>query len=157
VALLVWSTKIPRLWSPPLTVPTNESRSSAFVGLGGIGGAFDADTEGTAGGCRREREKIGRSSVSDRVASGTAQSGLPRSGVTGDCTGASELTAAAGVAGESQGEGLDDGPVLFGAPISNPSAGSVEVEAETPSEGVRISVSRIKIRSGTLYLLMSRH
>jgi hypothetical protein len=156
VALLVWSTKIANLWSPPLTVPTKESRNSTCGGLGGTGGAFGADTEETtSGGGLREGEKIGRSRVSDRVANGTAQSGLPLSRLTGDCSGASDLTAGARVAGESQSEGLDDSPVLFEVPVSNPSAGSAEVEAGIPSEGARISASRIDIRSIALCLLMS--
>src|SRR5262249_28928119 len=46
-------------------------------------------------------------------------------------------------------------PALFRAPVSNPSASSAEVEAETPSKGARISANRIDIRTMALYFLMS--
>jgi hypothetical protein len=65
----------------PTMVPT--SVRGGRSGLGGTGGAgFATVATSGAGGCR-DGEKIGRSRVADKSASGTAHSGLPPAGGAG--------------------------------------------------------------------------
>jgi hypothetical protein len=86
---------MPKLCSLPATVPTSASCGrSALTGFGRGGGAAATGTGATAGGGRREGEKIGRSRVVASVASGIVHRGLAllaRSGSVG-FTGAAALT-----------------------------------------------------------------
>src|SRR5229473_7150605 len=102
--------KIPKLSSPAM-VPTSESCGrSARGGFGGGDGAFATGTEAiAAGGGRREDEKIGRSRVFDKLASGIAQSGLAlgtRSDAAGGGSGGLTTTVGA-AAGQSQSDDVD--------------------------------------------------
>src|SRR5689334_25443136 len=95
-------------------VPTSRSCGrSARCGLGGGGGSRAGGVDATAGGGgRRDGEKIGRSRVFDRRASGISQSGLAlgvRSGWTGGGCGGRTITTGDGAAGWSQLEAADGG------------------------------------------------
>lgn len=84
-------------------MPTSDSGGRSIRGgLGGGGGDLVAGAAATAGGGgRRDGEKIGRSRVFDKEASGIAHSGLAltaRSGAEGTWAGTMGLTTDPGVA-----------------------------------------------------------
>src|SRR5262245_10269842 len=89
-------------------VPVNASGGCSIrAGFGGAGGVVTASTAAVTGGGggRRDAEKIGRSRVFDKVASGIAHSGFSLrvcSDATGGGSGGRTSTTVAGVAGSSQ-------------------------------------------------------
>jgi hypothetical protein len=133
-------------------VPTSESCGrSARGGFGGGGGAFATGTDATAGGGgRRDDEKIGRSRVLDKFASGIAQSGLAlgvRSAAADRCSGGF-TTSGAGAAGESQSDDAETASARRRAStsMSAVSVGSAEVEAGTQSAAASRSASPVVAR-----------
>jgi hypothetical protein len=129
-------------------VPTSASCGRSTRAGFGAGGALASGNTVAGGGGRRDDEKIGRSRVLDKVASGIAQSGLALGArgiaATGGCAGLT-TTAGAAAAGKSWDE--DPGSILASSGVSasssDKSLGSAEVGAATPSDIVSNSVSRM--------------
>jgi hypothetical protein len=129
-------------------VPTSESCGRSTRAGFGAGGALASADTAAGGGGRRDIEKIGRSRVPDKVASGFAQSGLALAAcgiaATGDGAG---LTTTAGAAAAGKSWDDDPGRILASSGVSasrsDTSLGRAAVGAATTSEIVSKSASRM--------------
>ena len=136
-ALEVWSTKMPKLRSSPVMVPTSKSCGGCSSCAGFGGGGFATATSVTAtGGGRREDENTGRSRVPLRISNGISHSGLPlRAGPLGCSTGALGTRTEAVV--ETSSDGIAKAPCHAPLHHRNCPLSAPHVEARTLSAGTR--------------------